>query len=95
VTFEPEHTFFMLGIGYGHPKWGHGLAHGERVVEREDFVLADIDVCLPHHLHIQALSKVTYVDSVGKVRIGRGVLEQLVLGPYAPSGFKDILDFAS
>ena len=23
------------------------------------------------------------------------VLEQLVLGPYAPSGFKDILDFAS
>jgi hypothetical protein len=50
---------------------------------------------LPHHLHIQALSKVTYQDASGHVRVGRGVLEQLVLGPYAPSGFKDVLDFAS
>ena len=95
VTFEPEHTFFMLGIGYGHPKWGHGLAHGELAVEREDFILADMDAHLPHHLHIQALSKVTYQDAAGHKRVGRGVLEQLVLGPHAPSGFKDVLDFAS
>jgi hypothetical protein len=94
VTFEPEYEFFMLGLGYGHPKWGHGLAHGRLAVEREAFVLKDVNVHLPHHLHVQALSKVTYRDASGSVEVGRGVLEQLVLGPHAPSGFKDILDFA-
>jgi hypothetical protein len=58
-AFEPQHTFFMLGLGYGHPRWSHGLNHGPLAVEREDFDLATMDVRQPHHLHIQALSKVT------------------------------------
>ena len=94
VAFEPEFEFFMLGLGYGHPKWGHGLAHGELAVEREDLKLADVDVRLPHHLHVQAISKVTWTNAKGQSETGRAVLEQLVLGPHAPSGFKDILDFA-
>ena len=28
----------------------------------------------------------------GSTRKGCGILEQLVIGPHAPSGFKDILD---
>jgi hypothetical protein len=28
----------------------------------------------------------------GSERVGAGVLEQLIIGPHAPSGFKDILD---
>lgn len=94
VTFEPESEFFMLGIGYGHPRWTHGASHGMLEVEREDIILKDVDVRQPHHLHIQALSKVTYTDASGLVRVGRGVFEQLVLGPYAPGGFMDVLDFA-
>jgi hypothetical protein len=27
-TIEPQAEFFMLGLGYGHPVWGHGLNHG-------------------------------------------------------------------
>ena len=84
----------MLGLGYGHPKWGHGLNHGELAVEREDIVLKDVDVRQPHHLHIQALCEVTCRDSSGAEHRGRGVLEQLVMGPHAPSGFKSTLDFA-
>jgi hypothetical protein len=94
VVFEPRFEFFMLGLGYGHPKWGHGLAHGELAVEREDAKLADIDPRLPHHLHIQAVSKVVWSNGRGETETGRGVLEQLVIGPHAPSGFKDVLDFA-
>ena len=52
------------------------------------------DVRLPHHLHIQALSEVVYTGPDGRSHAGRGVLEQLALGPHAPSGFKSILDFA-
>jgi hypothetical protein len=94
VVFEPAYEFLMLGLGYGHPKWGHGLAHGPLSVEREDFTLAEVDPRLPHHLHVQALCKVTYRDGEGGEEVGRGVLEQLVIGPHAPSGFADLLDFA-
>ena len=94
VTFEPSYEFFMLGLGYGHPKWSHGLAHGELTVEREDMKLSEVDVRLPWHLHVQALSDVTWRGADGGERRGRGVLEQLAIGPHAPSGFNDMLDFA-
>jgi hypothetical protein len=63
-------------------------------VEREDLTLADVDVHQPHHLHVQALCKVTYSDGAGQTAVGRGILEQLALGPHAPSGFTGMLDFA-
>jgi hypothetical protein len=94
VAFAPLYNFYMLGLGYGHPKWGHGLNHGELAVEREDIVLAEVDPRQPHHLHVQALCDVNCRDATGRVRHGRGVLEQLALGPHAPSGFKSTLDFA-
>ena len=95
VTYEPGYEFFMLGLGYGHPKWGHGLDHGPLALEREDLNLAEVDVHLPHHLHVQALCKVTYRDESGQTAVGRGILEQLALGPHAPSGFTSMLDFAN
>ena len=94
VTFTPIYNFFMLGLGYGHPKWAHGLNHGELAIEREDIVLKDVDVGQPHHLHIQALCDVTCRGAGGQMHQGRGVLEQLAMGPHAPSGFKATLDFA-
>lgn len=94
VEYRPVSEFFMLGLGYGHPKWGHGVLQGELAVEREASTLADLDRRLPHHLHVQALSQVIYRDGSGRERVGRGVLEQLALGPHAPSGFTSILDMA-
>jgi len=94
VTFEPQYEFFMLGLGYGHPKWGHGANHGQIAVEREDLKLADVDPRMPPYLHVQALCKVTYEGGNAGHQVGRGVLEQLVIGPHAPSGFKQMLDYA-
>ena len=94
MTFKPRYNFFMLGLGYGHPKWGHGQNHGELAVEREDMTTAQVNVQAPFHLHIQALCEITYRDAAGAEEVGRGVLEQLAMGPHAPSGFKSILDWA-
>ncbi|HWF76310.1 MAG TPA: hypothetical protein VN694_03950 [Caulobacteraceae bacterium] len=94
ITYEPQYEFYMLGLGYGHPKWGHGQNHGELAVEREDFKLADVDPRMPHHLHVQALCKVTYEGGNAGRQEGRGVLEQLAIGPHAPSGFNQMLDYA-
>ena len=94
VSFRPLYEFLMIGLGYGHPKWGHGLTHGELTVEREDIVLADAGAQVPFHLHVQALCDVTFTAADGRTKEGRGILEQLAIGPHAPSGFKDTLDFA-
>lgn len=93
VDFAIGQTFMMLGLGYGHPKWGHGRHHGEAVtVEREDFVAADLDPLQPHHLHVQASVGVVLTEPGGRVRHGKGVLEQLAIGPHAPSGFTGLFD---
>jgi hypothetical protein len=94
VTFQPLYEFQMMGLGYTHPKWGHGQLHGQLTVEREDIVLAETDPTLPFNLHVQALSDVVFTDAAGKVRKGRGVLEQLVIGPHGPSGFTGMMDMA-
>ena len=92
VAFAPRYDFRMLGLGYGHPVWAHGTHHGALKIEREDIGLADLDPTAPQHLHVQALSEVTMTSPDGRMRRGRGVLEQLALGPHAPSGFKGLLD---
>jgi hypothetical protein len=93
ADFEPVGPpFQMLGIGYGHPSWSHGGFKGDLVLEREDFDLSAINPLMPQNLHIQQPVKVTLRDFDGFRSEGRGILEQLVIGPHAPSRFREILD---
>ena len=93
ITFEPLWNFYMLGIGYGHPEWAHGTFKGPLAVGGERIELAKVDERLPQFQHIQAICRVR-MKGDGKVRDGIGVLEQLIVGPHEPSGFRDILDMA-
>lgn len=94
IDFQPKAEFFMLGLGYNHPKWGHGSNLGQLAVEREEFVTAALDRSQLQHFHIQALSEMRWTSADGIERQGRGVLEQLVIGPHAPSGFTDLWGLA-
>lgn len=89
IRLEPLLTFQMLGIGYFHPEWGHGLWKGEQAVGAETWKLADLDPLDLRHLHVQQLCRARL-----GAREGVGVLEQLVIGPHAPSGFRELLDGA-
>jgi hypothetical protein len=89
ASFAPIATFFMRGIGYGHPDWGHGGWKGNLVVEREDIDLNSITPGRPDHLHIQAVSEVTLKQD-GKTQKGIGILEQFIIGAYAPLGLTSI-----
>jgi hypothetical protein len=86
IVFEPRTKFQMRGIGYIHPKWGHGRYQGELVVEREDIVLEGLDPNAFENLHIQAISKVTLSQAGHAPQEGLGVFEQLIIGAYAPLG---------
>jgi len=91
ITLEPILNFQMLGLGYFHPSWSHGVWKGEHAVDGERWSLAELDPMAPQHLHIQALVRATLRDGE-RERQGIGTLEQLVIGPHAPSGFTGLLD---
>ena len=96
ATFNPlGHIFYMQGLGYIHPEWGHGMHHGALRVGFDEIDLADAEAALKagkmENLHIQSLSDIT-LEINGATHHGQGVIEQLFIGPHAPSGFVDLLD---
>ena len=92
LEFEPILHFQMFGLGYLHPEWGHGFWKGESAEGSERMSLPVDDPTAPHHIHVQTLSRVTATRGDGTVHRGTGVLESLVLGAHAPSGFEGIAD---
>ncbi len=90
ISLEPLLCFPMVGIGYTHPEWGHGLWKGEEAVAAESWKLDELDPLDPRHIHVQQLCRARAGD-----REGVGVLEQLVIGPHGPYGFRSLLDGAA
>jgi hypothetical protein len=87
IVLEPLLTFQMRGLGYLDPEWGHGQWKGPDALDAQVWTLAELDPMDPRHLHVQQLVRARMGE-----RTGLGVLEQLVIGPHAPSGFQSILD---
>ncbi|MBI3676867.1 MAG: hypothetical protein HY243_09665 [Proteobacteria bacterium] len=93
VELTPKFHWYMSGVGYGHPEWGHGHYKGENALGYDSYVTADVNENDLKFLHIQAFVTAK-LQGPGIERSGVGVLEQLIIGPHAPSGFKEILDLA-
>ncbi|QMW23852.1 hypothetical protein [Sandaracinobacteroides saxicola] len=92
VSLTPQADFHMHGIGYGHPKHGHGAWRGDHHLATERF--GPGDPAIPLNAHIQALVAAELRLPDGTTHAGRGVLEQLFIGPHAPSGFRELFDLA-
>jgi len=95
ITIDPHYTFYMQGLGYVGSTWAHGTHKGALETGYDEIVLADAPALSFEHLHIQAFSSATMTTPDGTVRQGQGVLEQLIIGAHAPSGFVDLLDGAA
>ncbi|MFT7220046.1 MAG: hypothetical protein ACI8Z1_001663 [Candidatus Azotimanducaceae bacterium] len=89
IKLEPQLKFMMKGLGYGHPEWKQGLWKGELAVGHESFDPRQLDHLAPENIHTQQIVKATDGE-----REGVGVLEQIVVGPYEPAGFKAFFDGA-
>ena len=83
----------MSGLGYTHPTWGHGRDHGDFETAYDVIDASTVEDGAPGQLHIQALARAT-LRTNGAEHKGAGVLEQFLIGPHAPSGFKSVLDGA-
>ena len=93
VDLEPIVTFQMMGIGYFHPEWAHGVFKGDLAVGGERWKTAELDPLAIQNVHIQALCRARLTGR-GEERVGMGILEQLVLGVHEPSGLTGLLDGA-
>jgi hypothetical protein len=89
VTLEPQMTFRMSGVGYGHPTWNHGRWQDELVVGGESFGVDELDNTELRNLHVQQVMRATWGD-----RVGMGVLEQIVIGPHRTRGLSGLNDGA-
>ena len=86
MRLDPLLRFQQKGIGYGHPKWGHGIWRGDLSIESESFDPLTLDPLALENIHVQHV-----VRASDGTREGIGILEQFILGPYAPYGFSDLL----
>lgn len=89
ITMDPTLRFQFKGLGYGHPEWGQGMWKGDLAIGGESFDPQDLNPLAPENVHIQQVVKVADGE-----RTGIGALEQIVLGPYGPAGFTEMLDGA-
>ncbi len=93
AELTPRFNFYMSGIGYMHPEWGHGHWKGENALSYDTIELAQVNEMVPLFWHVQAFVTAR-LSGPGIEREGAGVLEQLVIGAHAPSGFKELMDTA-
>ncbi|MFM6854835.1 MAG: hypothetical protein ACKOUM_12220 [Sphingopyxis sp.] len=83
--------FYMNGLGYTHPIWGHGMEHGENALAYDRLDLANIADGEYANMHIQAVADAV-LDVDGATHHGRGVVEQMFFGPHAPTGLTGLFD---
>jgi hypothetical protein len=87
---EPLLRAHMLGLGYVHPEWGHGRWHGEQALAGETWRVDQLDPADLRYRHVQEVFRARW-----GAREGVGVLEQMIVGPYAPAGFREFNDLAA
>lgn len=91
AELKPKFNFYMSGVGYGHPEWGHGRYRGELSVGYDSYKTAEVNENDPQFQHIQAICEAT-LTGPNVNTTGTGVLEQLVVGAFEPHGLTGIFD---
>jgi hypothetical protein len=92
IDLQPKWNFYMSGLGYMHPEWGHGRYRGELAVSYDVVETAKVNESEGLYQHVQAFSSAKLTGPNGLERVGHGVLEQLIIGAHAPSGLTGLLD---
>ncbi len=94
ITMEPRSTLYMSGGGYSYlGDWRHAQYHGPLAVEGETWDLTDAALIPKLGVHTQTVCDF-HVEGLGDLGVGHGVFEFLLLGAYAPYGFKSFGDVA-
>ncbi len=91
IDLVPERHFYMSGLGYTHPEWGHGHPRGDLDIGYDTIDLSSAEDGGPLFAHVQSFCRAKWCQN-HSVELGRGVIEQLFLGPFEPLGLTGFLD---
>ena len=95
LTLEPLLSAQMLGLGYVHPEWGHGMWKGDNFTERLTYDMTDPAIVGRAGFGvIDHVGRAVCRDADGVEREGWGLFEHGALGRHDPSGFADWLTVA-
>ena len=94
IEVKPQWNFYMSGLGYTNPEWGHGHYRGVLAIGYDAFETSKVNESEMHFVHVQAFSTAKLTGPDGFERQGYGVLEQLIIGAHKPSGFRALDDGA-
>lgn len=85
---------YKQGEGYNHPTWGHGMYHGPYAVAHETLDTRHLNPNDFAQVHLHALCRAVLIRHGHAPAKGQGVLEQMLVGAHAPSGFASLQDVA-
>ena len=94
IDLTVQWQYYMMGMGYNNPEWNHGKNKGELAVGYDSIILEEITTSYAPYHHIQAFVSARMTLPNGETLDGVGILEQAIIGPHEPSGFKNNLDVA-
>ncbi|HQR04122.1 MAG: hypothetical protein JSR19_09450 [Proteobacteria bacterium] len=89
IELEPLLRFHVMGVGYHHPEWGHGVWKGELVIAGETLEVDTLPALDHRYVHVHQMVRAT-----ANGQVGYGTLETFTLGAHQPSGFTAFLDGA-
>lgn len=92
IDLEVEGVVYLQGAGYNHPTWGHGSYHGEYALHHQRLDCAALDPNAMEQIHLQTPCRATLTLSGNPPQAGRGIFEQMLLGPHAATGLHGLLD---
>jgi len=92
MDYDIRDVVYLQGAGYNHPVWGHGSDHGGHAVHHQRIDCASLDPNAMDQSHTQTPCSTTLRLADEPPRTGRGIFEQMLLGPHAPTGLHGLLD---
>lgn len=95
ATATPGFAACTRLAGYNHPTHGHGTDHGKALLQVEMLDTATFQPGSGADVHVQAPCRATLQLPGAALLHGRGMVEQMLLGPHAPSGFTGFADVAA
>lgn len=94
VAIDCGAVIYKQGEGYNHPVWGHGMYHGPSATDFERVDTGSLDPNDFAQVHLQAVCSAELRRPGREPVRGQGVLEQMIVGAHAPSGFHGMADVA-
>lgn len=95
LALDCGQVVYKQGEGYNHPVWGHAMYHGPFATAFETRDTPELDPNDFAQVHLHALCTAELRRPGKAPARGQGVVEQMIVGAHAPSGFKRLDDVAA